>query len=421
MRYRPARRRAGLRRLLVVLAALLVPTPTARAVDLWEILVTNTDGSGIPDLLVGGSSLPDLLSELVNAQGAFASFSGTAFSADISFAGIANVINVTVDPGTQTATITFTILGAGAQTFTFTGADLLAQLEQFLQDNIAEQITAFINTINTLSLIAVTDGAPLSTTALSATYVFERFGLHSDLTAWERRQAGSEPFKEGLRGRLDTFYTRISTDVGDGNSIALVPSLEWVLSPEVSIALLFPINYTEIEGADILNVHGSLAIPVRVIAPSDDSPLGLTLTPFGTLAGAGSVDLVSGGLIGGGGLLGTVSLDFTQVRVSFSSQISSHEGITMRYEKFEFDPGVSQQIWKNGLKTTVNIGENFYIYGTVTYTQFLQNAAVDTYWTPGAGFGFRSPNGFNLTFGYSGDFAVGYRSDLARFTVQLPY
>ncbi len=405
----------------MVLAALLVPTPTAPAAELWEILVTNTDGSGIPDLLVGGSSLPDLINNLVNAQGAFASFSGAAFSADISFAGIANAINVTVDPSTQTATITFTILGAAAQTFTFTGGDLLAQLEQFIQDNIAEQITAFINTINTLSLIAVTDGAPLSTTALSATYVFERFGLHSDLTAWERRQFDSEPFKEGLRGRLDTFYNRISTDVGDGNSIALVPSLEWVVSPEVSIALLFPINYTVIEGADILNIQGSLAVPVRVISPSDDSPLGLTLTPFGTLAGSGSVDLVSGGLIGGGGLLGTVSLDFTQVRVSFSSQLSIHEGITMRYENFKFDPGVSQQIWKNGLKTTLNVGENFYLYGTVTYTQFLQNAAVDTYWTPGAGFGFRSPNGSSLTLGYSGDFGGGYRSDQARFTVQLPF
>ena len=405
----------------MVLAALLVPAPTAQAVDLWEILVTNTDGSGIPDLLVGGSSLPDLINELVNAQGAFASFSGAAFSANITFAGVPNAINITVDPSTQTATITFTVLGAAAQTFTFTGGDLLAQLEQFIQDNISEQITAFIKAINTLSLIAVTDGSPLSTTALSATYVFDRFGLHADLTAWERRQADSEPFKEGLRGRLDTLYSRISTDVGDGNSIALVPSLEWVLSPEVSIALLFPVTYTEIEGADILNVHGTLAIPIRVIVPSDDSPLGLTLTPFGTLAGSGSVDLVSGGLIGGGGLLGTVSLDFRQVRVSFSSQLSIHEGITMRYENFEFDPGVSQQIWKNGIKTTVNLGENFYIYGTATYSQFLQNAAVDTYWTPGAGFGFRSPNGFNVTFGYSGDFAGGYRSDQARFTVQLPY
>lgn len=414
-------RRARRGRILVILAALLLWTPTARAADLWEIVVTNTDGSGIPVLVVGGSSLPDLLSELVNAQGAFTSFSGAAFSASISFAGIDNVITITVDPSTQTATLTFTVLGAAAQTFTFTGGDLQGQLEQFLEDNIAQQLTAFINKINTLSLIAVTDGSPLSTTARSATYVFERFGLHADLTAWERRQVDGEPFRTGLRGRLDTVYSNITTDVGNGSSVSLVPSLEWVLSPEVSIALLVPINYTEIEGADILNVQASLAVPIRVISPSDESPLGLTLTPFGTLAAAGSVDLVSGGLIGGGGLLGTVNLDFTRVRVSFSSQYSVHEGITMRYEDFEFDPGVSQQIWKNGIKTTLNVGESFYVYGTVTYTQFLKDAAVDTYWTPGAGFGFRSPNGFNLTFGYSGDFDDGYRSDQVRFTVQLPY
>ena len=120
-------------------------------------------------------------------------------------------------------------------------------------------------------------------------------------------------------------------------------------------------------------------------------------------------------------MLGTVTLDFTKVRVSFSSQYSIHEGITMRYEDFEFDPVVSQQIWKNGIKTTLNVGAIIYVYATVTYTQFLKDAAVDTYWTPGAGFGFRSPNGFNLTFGYSGDFDDGYRSDQVRFTVQLPY
>ncbi len=404
--------------MLVILAAVLVPASGARA-DLWEVLVSDPDMI-LPDILVGGSSLPDLLDNLLNAQGPFAAYAGEAFSADISFAGIANVIEVTFD-GTATATITFTILGAGAQTFVFTGGDLFDQLEQFIQDNIADQITAFLQTINTLSLITVTDGTPMSTTALSAGYVFERFGLHADLTAWERRQIEQEEFKEGMRGRIDAFYNSITTDVGNGNSFAIAPSLEWVVSKEVSIAMLFPINYTEIEGSDILNVHASLAVPIRVISPSFDNPLGLTLTPFGTLAGSASVDLVAGGLIGGGGLLGTVTLDSPQARVSFSSQLSFHEGITLRYQGYKFDPGVSQQIWKNGVKATANIGENFYVYGTATFTQFLQNATLDGYWSPGAGIGYRTPSGFNVSIGYSGDIGDGYSADQARFTFQVPY
>ncbi len=404
--------------MLVILAAVLVPASGARA-DLWEVLVTDPDMI-LPDLLVGSSSLPDLLENLINAQGQFAIYAGEAFSADITFAGIPNAINVTFD-GAGTATFTFTLLGAAAQTFVFTGADLAGQLEQFLQDNLADQITAFLQLINTLSLIAVTDGTPMSTTALSASYVFDRFGLHADLTAWERRQIEQEEFKEGLRGRIDGYYSSITTDVGNGNSFAIAPSLEWVVSKEVSIALLVPINYTEIEGSDILNVHFNLAVPIRIISPSFDNPLGLTLTPFGTLAGSGSVDLVAGGLIGGGGLLGTVTLDYQQVRLSFSSQLSIHEGITLRYQGYKFDPGVSQQIWKNGAKATANIGENFYIYGAATFTQFLQNATLDGYWSPGFGIGYRTPSGFNISVGYSGDIGDGYMADQARVMLQMPF
>jgi len=418
----PARARfAGWTRIAVILAAVTLPTHPAHAGDLWEILVTNTDGSGVPDQLVTGSSLPNLLENLVNASADFQAFAGVAFSADVSFAGIPNVINVTVDPGTMTGTLTFTILGASAQTFVFSGADLAGQIEQFIQDNLAGQITAFLQAINQLALIAVTDGTPLSTTALSADYVFDRFGLHADLTAWERRQFDAEEFKEGMRARIDTFYNTISTDVGNGNSFSIVPSLEWYLSKEVSIALQIPINYLDVEGSDVYNIHANLAVPIRIFSPSFDSPLGLTITPFATLAGAGSVDLVAGGLIGGGGVLGTVSLDFVNVRLSFSSQLSFHEGITMQYQEFSFDPGVSQQIWKNGLKGTANIGENFYIYGTAIYTQFLQNAAVDSWWSPGAGIGFRKADGSSISVGYSADIGDGYRGDQFRFVFQLPF
>ena len=149
---------SGRLRAMVVVLALLVPVAPVRGDELFEVFVTATDLSGTPDLLVGGSSFPDLLNDLINAQGAFASFAGVAFSADVTFAGIANAINVTVDPMTGDATLTFTILGPGAPTFTFSGADLFGQIEQFLQDNLSGQLTAFLDAINTLSLVAVTDG-----------------------------------------------------------------------------------------------------------------------------------------------------------------------------------------------------------------------------------------------------------------------
>ena len=421
MRQATGYRRGRWLKTALVAIALALPASTATAQDLWSILVTNTDGMGIPDLTVGGSNLPDLINNLIDSAGAFASFTGTAFSADVSFAGISNVINITVDPVTATGTLTFTILGAGAQTFVFTGANLQAQIEQFIQDNIADQLTAFLNQINQLSLIAVTDGTPMSSTSLAATYVFDRFALHADLTMAERRAADTQEFKEGLRGRIDTYYDSISTDVGNGNSVAFAVSLEYAIDKTTSVAVLIPVAYHEIEGSDIVNVQGTVAVPINVITPTETSPLGLRVVPFGTLAASGSVDLIAGGLIGSAGVLATVLLDWDTVTLSFSSQISYHDSITLRYQGFEFDPNISQEIFKNGLKATFRQGDHFYVYGAGVFTQFLQDAAVDSFWTAEFGVGFRMANNPNIVVGYSGDFADGYPSDGARAMFQLPF
>ena len=55
----------------VALAAVMVPAGQARA-DLFEVLVTGTDGTPPPALFVGGASLPDPINDLVSQQGAFA-------------------------------------------------------------------------------------------------------------------------------------------------------------------------------------------------------------------------------------------------------------------------------------------------------------------------------------------------------------
>ncbi len=397
----------------------MLPVSAARG-DLFEIFVTGS----APDLLVGGSSLPDLLINLMNSQGAFAGFAGVDFNASVTFLGIPDAITVTFDDMTGEATLEFTLLGPLAQTFTFTGANLADQIEQFLQDQLNQQIQAFLAAINTLSAVAVTDGSPMSTTALSASYVYDRFGLHADLTAAQKMAEQADQDKEpeyGFRGRVDVYYDTISTNIGSGNSIAFVPSLQYFLSDRVSVGLLFPIAYQEIGDAQILNVHANLAVPIYLIPPSDDGGMSLRITPFGTLAGSGSVDLIAGGLIGGGGILSTVTFDLGELTISATSQLSFHEGITLRYEGFEFNPGVSQRIFKGGIKLTQTIGDNMFIYGAITYSSFLEPAAIDDYLSPAGGIGFRLENGLNFTIGYSGDIADDYESHQVQARFQLPF
>ncbi len=397
----------------------MLPVSAARG-DLFEIFVTG----GAPDLLVGGSSLPDLLINLMNSEGAFAAFAGQDFNASVTFLGIPDAIEVDFDFVTGEATLEFTLLGPLAQTFTFTGTDLAGQIEQFLQEQLNQEIQAFLAAINTLSAVAVTDGSPMSTTALSASYVYDRFGLHADLTAAQKKAEQADPDKEpeyGFRGRVDVYYDTITTDVSSGNSFAIAPSLEYILSEQVSVGLLFPIVYQDIGGAQILNVHANLAIPIYLIPPSDPGGVSFRITPFGTLAGSGSVDLIAGGLIGGGGVLSTVTFDLGELTISATSQLSFHEGITLRYQGFEFDPGVSQRIVKSGIKLTQTIGDNMFIYAAITESSFLEPAAIDDYLTPAAGIGFRSENGLNFSIGYSGDIADNFESHQLQARFQLPF
>lgn len=400
----------------------MLPVSAARG-DLFEIFVM-APGGEVADLFVGGSSLPDLVTNLMNSQGAFAGFVGIDFNASVTFLGIPDAIEVTFDAGTGEATFKFTLLGPLAQEFTFTGADLAGQIEQFLQDQLNQEIQAFLAAINTLSAVAVTDGSPMSTTALSASFVYDRFGLHADLTAAQKKAEQADQGKEpeyGFRGRVDIYYDTITTDVSSGNSFAIAPSLEYILSEQVSVGLLFPITYHDIGGAQILNVHANLAIPIYLIPPSDIGGVSLRITPFGTLAGSGSVDLIAGGLIGGGGILSTVTFDLGELMISATSQLSFHEGITLRYQGFEFDPGVSQRIFKGGIKLTQTIGDNMFFYGAITYSSFLEPAAIDNYLSPAAGIGFRAENGLNFSIGYSGDIADNFESHQLQARFQLPF
>ena len=130
---------------LIAVAVILVPATPVRAIDLFQILVTNTDGSGVPDLLVGGSSLPDLLNNLVNMTGAFAGFDGVEWNADITFMGVQDAINVTFDPVAGEATLTFSLLGGAAETFVFNGGNLAEQIENFLQGQLSQQVQAHLD------------------------------------------------------------------------------------------------------------------------------------------------------------------------------------------------------------------------------------------------------------------------------------
>ncbi|TVQ63590.1 MAG: hypothetical protein EA378_01500 [Phycisphaerales bacterium] len=443
-----------------ILSTLVVVAGAARASDLFNVNLAETGNPG-NRLFVGSSSLPNLLENLADQTGAFASFNGVPFAANLTYAGIDNAIAIQYDPtgganGGEVIRIT-SLLGSDATpTFDRANGDLGNQIRDFFLKDDPDAIKDFLKQVNRRSLVAVTDGNPLATTARSARYKFERFGIHTDFTTTEgelynrfsvdhsaRRarspgaNGGETPGAERapldnlpvhqaatpIRTRFHFAAQYIDAQSFDGYSFDLNTSFEYVFSEHVSAVLGFPVGYHAVEDADVFNGGVHIDVPVRFIIPDYGSPYGLTwqVTPGVSMDLSGSVDYAAGGVLWSGGVNNTFIFHLDRLRIVTSQQLTLHEGQKLKINDYEFDPGVSQQILKLGAKAAYSLTHKLEVYGGVTYTDFLKDSAIDHYWSPTAGFSFVFRNGANITVGYEGDFADDFERHGGRVGVTLPF
>lgn len=435
-------------------------TPGAAAAnDLFTINVVEI-GNPSNTLGVGGETLPDLVNDLADTAGAFAGFSGTNFSASLNYAGVAGAVQITYLPtggtgGGELLRID-SLLGTG-ESFIFDSATggLGDQLEDFFLETNPDAISDFLSEIAKRSLVAVTDGNPISTTANSADYKFRRFGLHKNFspTTWElswmdtnRRpvvpaETANETEDESvpsttalptvsinspgnkLRSRIDAAAAYIDADGFEGSWFQIAPSFELALSDRFSAVLGIPISYHEIEEADVINIGVHLDLPITLAVPDfgSDSGFTWTLTPGAAVDGVGSVDFAAGGVLYSGSVNNRVSYDLPGWSFALSQQISFHEGEQIEVDEFTIDPGVSQQILKLGGKVTWFMNDNAYVFGGYTWTDFLDDAAVDNYQTPTAGVGIRFGDGGTLAASWFMDTGDDFERQAASVTFQLPF
>jgi hypothetical protein len=69
-----------------------------------------------------------------------------------------------------------------------------------------------------------------------------------------------------------------------------------------------------------------------------------------------------------------------------------------------FDTNLEQEILTEGLKVTKTFGGHLFVDASISRNDFLQEAAIDHYWTPSAGVGYRFNDRAGLRVGYRGDF-----------------
>ena len=103
-----------------------------------------------------------------------------------------------------------------------------------------------------------------------------------------------------------------------------------------------------------------------------------------------------------------MSYQLAATTFTLANQYSYFHGYPIRLGDYHFDTDLDQQVLKNGGKVTQSFGKSFFVDAGLTYTNFLNRAAVSYWWTPAAGVGIRFGPHAGIRIGYQGDFANGF-------------
>ena len=399
----------------VALVLLLLAAP-ARGQAPFVVNAQTTTGAPT-QATVSGSSIIDLVENLIESQGQFANFQNQGFDASLNYGAITDAIQFQRNAAGTSATVTIPSTGFSR---TFTGGnetEVREQIEDFLLQEGAREYARFMRQVNERSLLGVTDGNPQAATAILSNSAFARFGLHrSPMDA--NSLVGGTPYGGGLR--LDLNGGVVDTDEGDGIHVNGSLSSISRLGDRIGIAIASPFSYREVEDAKVYMGGLEIGIPIVLWKPIiGRGPIWL-VTPHVVGAAAGSEELAAGGLFFGGGGTSSLSLPLGDLAaLTVGGGLYFYQGYELEIADYAFDTDLNQEVGKIGAKLTQALGPVFLDVG-ITYTDFFQESAVDNYVTPtlGIGTGFGS---VGLRVAYQGDFADGYRSHGGMVSLYLNY
>jgi hypothetical protein len=259
------------------------------------------------------------------------------------------------------------------------------------------------------SAAAITDGNPSSATARMADRAFGAFGLFP--AARVMRGSGSGNYSALW---FLTRQSKADTPVGTVNSADYELNLPWWLNFDEHVSLIgnTSAQYMDAEGTAIYGGGTDLGLGIRPIVRDEAGGVGWQITPFAGLTGIGTYDGATGGLLDQFGI--TSRLEFQlphNILLIMANQYSHFDSLELKFEDVEIDPGVKQDVVKNGLMVDFPLwaAQSLYANGFFVDTRFLQEAAVDNYQTLGVGLSLRGDR-LSLNGYVSRDFASDYSS-----------
>lgn len=401
----------------VTALSLILGLGTAHAGDLFTLAGSTTGAGPVVNFNEGSSKLAPFISDLVSGSstGQFDALNNRQFVATLRYANVPNALNFNIQhPGLWTANLTSPFQpGLISRNFSAPSrAELDDAISAYLKQSGSADLARFLAAINKQSVAGVLDGNPNAATAQIANQNFMEYGMRPTETAAEK--GDGEPEKTSRSGfsmaaDAGTFRSRGI----EGQTYSWTPMIPFTVGKErrVRLELALPLNYTKIEGADEYRVGAQLGVAMLLVKRTKTQPWLWQVTPHGGAVVAGSADLVAGGVLLSGGATSYTSYRQGNWEFSMGNHVSLHEGLRVSVDNYTFDPQVSQQIIKNGLKVGRSLGEHWYAEVYVLDTEFVQAAYTSRFTTVGAGVGYRGAKqkGYVMLGTYA-DFGPGYQS-----------
>ena len=279
-----------------------------------------------------------------------------------------------------------------------------------------DTVAQFIQVVNEQTLIGVTDGNP---TALTALMTDESFRLFA-----QPRNPFADWAQGNDAGRLFVQGGLIQTDIGDGYIVDGALSTGFKITDRVGLTLSTPGSYRVIEDSATFTIGSIIGVPIKLTPAVDgDQPLLWQITPFGHIGGGGSEDQLSGGLILGGGIANQIGLRVGEFFIHSGQEFAVYSGQPIEVGDFRFETDVDQTIFKGDVGVIYGgFGDNSaYLDAGITYTQFLDDAAIDNYLSPYAAVGFKLGRSSLLRLGYRGDLADGFDTHRAELELRIAH
>ena len=320
-----------------------------------------------------------------------------------------NAILVSKNAADTSATVSIPSIGFQKTFHGTSSSDLGKPDHEITPRKTALTFTAtFIRSVNQRTTLGVTDGNPLAATALLSNQTFTQFGLRT--APYQSDAETPNPLDQvatpNIQLDLNGGYSHASA--GNGYFVGGGFSAGMKFGERVGLVFTTPLEYRYVNGAAVYDIGEQVSLPVVVMPSGGNGTFSWLVTPTFSAAGAGSVDLASGGVFLGGGITSALSCKLDGFVFTVANHYNYYHGFPITIGDYKFDTNLDQQVLKNGAKITRYFGEDLFLDGGITFTNFLQSAAVHQYWTPTAGLGLRLGPNAGVRVGYAGDFGPGF-------------